>query len=35
MVGSDVTADKLQGFKTTENITANILDDPQKKKKMI
>ena len=33
MVGLDVTADKLQGFKTTENITANILDDPQKKKK--
>ena len=27
MASFDVTADGLQGFTTTENITANILDD--------
>ena len=31
MTGLDnVTANGLQGFKTTENITANILEDPKK-----
>ena len=30
MAGLDVTADGLQGFKTIENISANILDDLKK-----